>query len=202
MHLHFHLFSNYECNRDAPKGNNFSKSMFLYAQLLAKLSSCPEIHGATESDQRKNWVSQSCLRRAWLSGRRLVFKMLVCAFGFMDIQASSDTIPSTTPSLAGLESDNSSVNSSVTALEQPLSLDSRSGGVRVRFCVRFHAVKVLIFGGLPAENPTNKATASKLFQGECLCPSTVRRGSEYGWGGCESTVLLLASLKDHHSGRA
>ena len=38
-----------------------------------------------------------------------------------------------------------------------------SYGVRVRFCVRFQAVKVPIFGGFPVESPTNKATASKLF---------------------------------------
>ena len=39
----------------------------------------------------------------------------------------------------------------------------RSGGVRVRFRVRFQAVKVPIFGGFPVENPTKRATASKLF---------------------------------------
>ena len=38
-----------------------------------------------------------------------------------------------------------------------------------------------IFGGFPVENPANKATASTLFYGGFLCPSTVRRGSEYGW---------------------
>ena len=38
-----------------------------------------------------------------------------------------------------------------------------SGGVRVRFRVRFQPVKVPIFGGFPVENPSNKATASKLF---------------------------------------
>ena len=37
------------------------------------------------------------------------------------------------------------------------------GGVRVRFRVRFPAVKVPIFGGFPVENPTNKATAPELF---------------------------------------
>ena len=36
-----------------------------------------------------------------------------------------------------------------------------SGGVRVRLCVRFQAVKVPIFGGFPVENTTKKATASK-----------------------------------------
>ena len=47
----------------------------------------------------------------------------------------------------------------------------------------FQAVKVSMFvRGFPVENPTNKATASKLFQlgGEFLCPITVRRGSEDG----------------------
>ena len=39
----------------------------------------------------------------------------------------------------------------------------KSGGVRVRFRVRFQAVKVPLSGGFPVENPTNKATASKLF---------------------------------------
>ena len=34
----------------------------------------------------------------------------------------------------------------------------RSDGVRVRFRVRFQAVKVPIFGGFPVENPTKKAT--------------------------------------------
>ena len=56
----------------------------------------------------------------------------------------------------------------------------KSGGVQVRFRIRFQAVKVPIFGGFPVENPTNKATASQLFQGKILCPSTVRRASEYG----------------------
>ena len=62
-----------------------------------------------------------------------------------------------------------------------------SGGVRVRFRVRFQVVKVLIFGGFPLGNPTDKAIASF----ESLCPSTVCKGSKYGWGGCPSTVLLL-----------
>ena len=38
-----------------------------------------------------------------------------------------------------------------------------SGGVRVRFCVRFQAVKVSVFGGFLVGNPTDKATSSKLF---------------------------------------
>ena len=50
-----------------------------------------------------------------------------------------------------------------------------SGGVRAWFRVRFQ-----ISGGFPVESPTSKATASKLFQGEFLCPSTVQRGFEYG----------------------
>ena len=55
-----------------------------------------------------------------------------------------------------------------------------SGGVRVRFHLRFQAAKVSSFGGFGVESPTNKATASKLFYREFLCPSTVWRGSEYG----------------------
>ena len=39
-----------------------------------------------------------------------------------------------------------------------------SGGVRVRFRVRFQAVKVLIFGEFQVENPTNKATGLKALQ--------------------------------------
>ena len=42
-------------------------------------------------------------------------------------------------------------------------LTHSSGGVRARFRVWFQVVKVPIFGGFPVENPTNKATASKLF---------------------------------------
>ena len=48
------------------------------------------------------------------------------------------------------------------------------------FVQGFQVVKVPVFGGFSLGNPTNKATTSKLFQGESLCPSTVRRGSEYG----------------------
>ena len=59
-----------------------------------------------------------------------------------------------------------------------------SGGVRVRFRIRFQAVKVPIFDGFPLWNPTNNAIASKLFWGKFPCPSTVRRCSEYGWEGC------------------
>ena len=47
-----------------------------------------------------------------------------------------------------------------------------SGGVWVRF--RFQAVRVLMFGGIPLGNPI----ASKVFEGESPCPSTVRRVSE------------------------
>ena len=39
----------------------------------------------------------------------------------------------------------------------------KSGGVRVRFRVRFQVAKAPFFGGFPLENPTNKATASKFF---------------------------------------
>ena len=63
-----------------------------------------------------------------------------------------------------------------------------SGGVRARFCVRFQAVKVPIFGGFPVENPTNKATTSKPnLRGISLCEYgsevfrvRLRRLSEYG----------------------
>ena len=48
------------------------------------------------------------------------------------------------------------------------------------FCVRFHAVKVSIFGGFPVGNPTKKEPPQSPSKGEFLCPSTVRRGSEYG----------------------
>ena len=59
---------------------------------------------------------------------------------------------------------------------------------RVRFRVRFQAVKVPIFGGFPVENPTNKATASKaLLRGISLSEYgsegfrvRLRRSSEYG----------------------
>ena len=69
-------------------------------------------------------------------------------------------------------------------------------GVRVRFRVRFQAVKVQIFGGFPVESPTKKANCLKalLVRGISL--------SEYGSEGfrvrlrgsseCPSTVLLLA----------
>ena len=60
------------------------------------------------------------------------------------------------------------------------ALPRGSGDVRVRFCVRFQAVKVSIFGGFPVGNPTKKATSQSSSKGEFLCPSTVRRGSEYG----------------------
>ena len=38
-----------------------------------------------------------------------------------------------------------------------------SGGVRVRLRVQFQVVQGPTFGGFPIENPTKKATASKLF---------------------------------------
>ena len=54
--------------------------------------------------------------------------------------------------------------------------------------VRLQAVKVQIFGGFPVENPTNKATASKLFlrgissseYGSDGFRVRLRRLSEYG----------------------
>ena len=53
-----------------------------------------------------------------------------------------------------------------------------SDGVRVRFRVRFQAVKVPIFGGFPVENPTKKANRLKaLLRGISL--------SEYGSEGFE-----------------
>ena len=63
-----------------------------------------------------------------------------------------------------------------------------SGGVRVRFRVRFQAAKVPICGGFPVENPTKKATASKaLLRGISLSEYgaegfrvRLRRLSEYG----------------------
>ena len=59
--------------------------------------------------------------------------------------------------------------------------DHKSGGVRVRF----QAVKVPPFGGFPVENPTNKATASKLFlMGISLSEARLRRLSEYGSVAC------------------
>ena len=41
--------------------------------------------------------------------------------------------------------------------------EKMSDGVRVRFRVRFQAVKVPIFGGFPVENPTNKANRLKAL---------------------------------------
>ena len=63
-----------------------------------------------------------------------------------------------------------------------------SGGVRVRFRVRFQAVKVPIFGGFPVENPTKKANRLKaLLRGISLSEYgsegfrvRLRRLSEYG----------------------
>ena len=65
---------------------------------------------------------------------------------------------------------------------------SHSGGVRVRFPVRFQAVKVPIFGGFPVENPTKKANRLKaLLRGIALSEYgsegfrvRLRRLSEYG----------------------
>ena len=63
-----------------------------------------------------------------------------------------------------------------------------SDGVRVRFRVRFQAVKVPIFGGYPVENPTKKANRLKaLLRGISLSEYglerfrvRLRRLSEYG----------------------
>ena len=44
-----------------------------------------------------------------------------------------------------------------------LTGDVFSGGVRVRFRVRFQAVNVPMFGGFPVENPTINAPVPKLF---------------------------------------
>ena len=63
-----------------------------------------------------------------------------------------------------------------------------SGGVRVRFWVRFQAVKVPNFGGFPVENPTKKANRLKaLLKGISLSEYglerfrvRLRRLSEYG----------------------
>ena len=49
-----------------------------------------------------------------------------------------------------------------TSLQQICSRLS-SGSVRVRFSVWFQAVKVPSFSGFPLGNPTDSATASKLF---------------------------------------
>ena len=63
-----------------------------------------------------------------------------------------------------------------------------SDGVRVRFRVRFQAVKVQIFGGFPVESPTKKANRLKaLLRGISLSKYDsegfrvrLRRVSEYG----------------------
>ena len=60
-----------------------------------------------------------------------------------------------------------------------------SGSVRVRFLVRFPAVKVPTFGGFPVESPTNKATAPKPnLRGISL--------SEYGSGGFRVRLRRLS----------
>ena len=64
-----------------------------------------------------------------------------------------------------------------------------SGGVRVRFRVRFQMMKVPLFGGFPVENPTNKATASKLFLKAISL-------SEYG---SEGFRVRLRSLSEYGS---
>ena len=72
---------------------------------------------------------------------------------------------------------------------EQVCFDFRSGGVRARFRVRFQALKVQIFGGLPVENPTNKATGLKaLLRATSLSEYgsegfrvRLRRLSEYGF---------------------
>ena len=49
------------------------------------------------------------------------------------------------------------------AAHKPRLWPKISDGVRVRFPVRFRAVKVPIFGGFPVENPTKKANRLKVF---------------------------------------
>ena len=64
-----------------------------------------------------------------------------------------------------------------------------SDGVRVRFRVRFQAVKVQIFGGFPVENPTKKANRLKaLLRGISL--------SEYG---SEGFRVRLRGLSEYGS---
>ena len=67
-----------------------------------------------------------------------------------------------------------------------------SDGVRVRFRVRFQAVKVPIFGGFPVESPTKKVNRLKAFlRGISLSEYgseglrvRFRRLSEYGSFAC------------------
>ena len=64
-----------------------------------------------------------------------------------------------------------------------------SDGVRVRFRVRFQAVKIPIFGGLKVENPTKKANRLKaLLKGISL--------SEYG---AEGFRVQLRRLPEYGS---
>ena len=66
---------------------------------------------------------------------------------------------------------------------------NQSDGVRVRFRVRFQAVKVPIFGGFPVENPTKKANRLKgLLRAIPL--------SEYG---SEGFRVLLRGLSEYGS---
>ena len=61
----------------------------------------------------------------------------------------------------------------LSTIESEITTQHTLGSVQV--------VKVLTcFGGLSLGNPIETARASKLFQGESLCPSTVQSGSEYG----------------------
>ena len=77
-------------------------------------------------------------------------------------------------------------------------LYQKSGGVRVRFWVRFQAVKVPIFGGFPVENPRRKQLHQSSSKGNFFV--RVRFGGVLSTveGGCPSTVLLLTQLKDQH----
>ena len=70
----------------------------------------------------------------------------------------------------------------------PHCLEAISDGVRVRFPVRFQAVKVPISGGFPDENPTKKANRLKaLLRGISL--------SEYGSEGFRSTVEAVVRVR-------
>ena len=65
------------------------------------------------------------------------------------------------------------------------NLEVLSDGVRVRFRVRFQAVKIPIFGGFPVENPTKKANRLKaLLKGISL--------SEYGSEGFRVRLRRLS----------
>ena len=74
-------------------------------------------------------------------------------------------------------------------LHQNVLRELISGGVRVRFRVRFQVVKVPIFSGFPVENPTKKANRPKaLLRGISL--------SEYG---SEGSRVRLRGLSEYGS---